>query len=168
MVLDPRGRSLGYAAEQRAPIADYPTDLRALWNATARSGVHQPVSPVSFETKGSPATGPGRLAPTATGHSAIGLASWYCNADRSRGPLSICFRGHPDTGGFDAFAAAGPRLRDALGPSWRGSTVRVNGIAVTLIDWCQCYAGETHEKLIDLYKDVFDAASASRGVTISW
>jgi hypothetical protein len=47
-------------------------------------------------------------------------------------------------------AAAGPRLRAALGPHWRGRIVRVvaNGrsIVVRLTDWCACPYG----RIIDL------------------
>jgi hypothetical protein len=73
---------------------------------------------------------------------------------------------HPDTGGFDAYAAAGPRLRNAIGSSWRGRIVTVNGVRVTLVDWCQCYQGQANEKLIDLYRDVFLVTGGS--VTIRW
>jgi hypothetical protein len=99
--------------------------------------------------------------PAGGGQSISGLASWYCRAD-----YSICTNNHPDTSGFDAFAAAGPALRQAIGSDWRGSIVYVDGIRVKLIDWCQCYKGEPHEKLLDLYYDVF-ARTGSR-VTVRW
>jgi hypothetical protein len=90
-----------------------------------------------------------------------GPASWYCRAG-----VSPCTYTHPDGSGFDAYAAAGPKLRAAIGPSWRGSIVFVDGIRVKLIDWCQCYKGESHEKLLDLYYDVFKRTGSA--VTIRW
>lgn len=65
-----------------------------------------------------------------------------------------------------AYAAAGPRLRAAICgsqscTSWRGRTVYVNGIAVRLIDWCQCHWHESNEKIIDLYKSVFDQVGST-------
>jgi hypothetical protein len=90
-----------------------------------------------------------------------GLASWYCRAGSSP-----CHYQYPDTGGFDAYAAAGPRLRAAIGGNWRGRIVSVNGIRVKLVDWCQCYKGQRHEKVIDLYYDVFRRAGGT--VTIRW
>jgi hypothetical protein len=53
-------------------------------------------------------------------------------------------------------AAAGPKLRAALGRHWRGTKVRVcNGDVcikdpITLTDWCQCYWKKPTERLIDL------------------
>jgi hypothetical protein len=97
----------------------------------------------------------------ATSHVLRGPASWYCRAG-----VSPCTYTHPDGGGFDAYAAAGPKLRAAIGPGWRGSIVYVDGIRVKLIDWCQCYRGEPHEKLLDLYYDVYRRTGTS--VTIRW
>lgn len=97
----------------------------------------------------------------ATSHSLSGRASWYCRAG-----VSPCTYTHPDGGGFDAYAAAGPKLRAAIGPAWRGSIVWVDGIRVQLIDWCQCYKGEPQEKLLDLYYDVYARTGGS--VTIRW
>ena len=96
-----------------------------------------------------------------TTHSITGLASWYCRAG-----VSPCTVNHPDTSGFNAYAAAGPRLRRALGSDWRGSIVYVDGIRVKLIDWCQCYAGQSNEKLLDLYYDVF--ARVGSAVRVRW
>ena len=96
-----------------------------------------------------------------TSRSISGAASWYCRAG-----VSPCTYGYPDDGGFDAYAAAGPKLRAAIGSSWRGRIVYVDGIRVKLIDWCQCYKGEPHEKLLDLYYDVFARAGSS--VTVRW
>ena len=95
-------------------------------------------------------------------HESTGGASYYCRAG-----VSICTVNHPDGGGFDAYAAAGPALRAAIGPDWRGRIVYVDGIRVKLIDWCQCYGGKTGvEKLLDLYYDVF--ARTGSQVTIRW
>ena len=97
----------------------------------------------------------------ATSHSITGRASWYCRAG-----WSPCTVNHPDDGGVDAYAAAGPRLRAAIGPTWRGHVISVDGMRVKLIDWCQCYKGEPNEKLLDLYYDVF--ARVGSNVTIRW
>ena len=102
------------------------------------------------------------------GRSISGEATWYCNADPSRGPISACMAIHPDTRGFDAYAAAGPRLRAALGPHWRGRVVSVNGVPVRLADWCACGGG----RLIDLYADVSERLGLLRrghgDVFVSW
>jgi hypothetical protein len=95
------------------------------------------------------------------GRSLAGLASWYCRAG-----VSICHYRYPDGPGFDAYAAAGPALRQAIGSDWRGSFVTVDGIRVKLVDWCQCYKGEPHEKIIDLYYDVY--ARTGSKVTVRW
>ena len=94
-------------------------------------------------------------------HALTGPASYYCWAGSSP-----CTNDYPDVGGVQAYAAAGPKLRAALGSDWRGSIVYVDGIRVKIIDWCQCYQGESNEKLLDLYHDVF-ARTGSR-VTIRW
>ena len=72
-----------------------------------------------------------------TTHAISGVASWYCRAG-----VSPCTYSQPDDGGVDAYAAAGPRVRAAVGSSWRGAIVYVDGLRVQLIDWCQCYQGE--------------------------
>lgn len=105
-----------------------------------------------------------------TGHSAKGLASWYCSFNKP-----ICRVGY---GPGTRSAAAGPALRAAIGgsqssPAYRNKTVKVCGstgcMNVKLVDWCQCYYKKSNEKLIDLYKIVFDAVGASKGtVTVSW
>ena len=96
-----------------------------------------------------------------TTHVLSGPASWYCRAG-----VSPCTNTQPDVGGFDAYAAAGPKLRSAIGPGWRGTIVYVDGIRVKLIDWCQCYRGEPQEKLLDLYYDVY--ARTGTAVIIRW
>jgi hypothetical protein len=102
-----------------------------------------------------------------TSHVLKGRASWYCNRDGSRGPISACHYQYPDTSAYNAYAAAGPKLRAALGSHWRGKIVYVNGLRVKLVDWCQCYGGQSGvEKLIDLYYDVYRRAGGN--VTIRW
>jgi hypothetical protein len=100
-------------------------------------------------------------ASSSSSHRISGFASYYCRAGSSP-----CTTGYPDGSGFNAYAAAGPRLRAALGSNWRGRIVDVDGIRVKLIDWCQCYKGESNEKLLDLYYDVF--ARTGSPVTIRW
>lgn len=102
-----------------------------------------------------------------TTHAISGRASWYCNADNPGDPYSICHNAYPDGPGFDAYAAAGPGLRAAIGADWRGTIVYVNGIRVKLIDWCKCTGGSVGVvKLIDLYNDVFVLTGSH--VTIRW
>ena len=102
-----------------------------------------------------------------TSHVLKGRASWYCNNDGSRAQISVCHYQYPDTGAYNAYAAAGPKLRAALGANWRGKVVYVDGLRVKLVDWCQCYGGQSGvEKLIDLYYDVYARAGSS--VTIRW
>ena len=100
------------------------------------------------------------VAPPTT-HVLRGYASYYCYAGSSP-----CTSGYADGGGFDAYAAAGPKLRAAIGSGWRGRIVYVDGVRVKLIDWCQCYQGQSNEKLLDLYHDVF--ARTGSPVTIRW
>ena len=107
-----------------------------------------------------PPAPPTQLA-TGGSHVLRGNASYYCDAGSSP-----CTSGYPDGGGFDAYAAAGPKLRAAIGSGWRGTVVTVDGIRVKLIDWCQCYKGEPQEKLLDLYHDVFVRTGSP--VTIRW
>jgi hypothetical protein len=103
-------------------------------------------------------------------HSVSGRASWYCNADDPSVPYSICHRSYPDGPGFDAYGAAGPGLRAALGAGWRNTVVLVCGrrcVEVKLVDWCKCTGGSVGTiKLIDLYQDVY--ARTGGNVTIRW
>jgi len=112
---------------------------------------------------------PKSVAPKTT-HAISGRASWYCNFDNPNDPYSICHNAYPDGPGFDAYGAAGPGLRAALGSGWRGRLVYVCGnqcVRVRLVDWCQCTGGSVGvTKLIDLYNDVF-VRTGSR-VTIRW
>ena len=78
------------------------------------------------------------------GHSTRGLASWF------RSPRGV--------------SAAGPALRTALGPGWRGRQVSVCAgpacITVVLGDWCAC-----SRRVIDLDDNQFARlAPLSRGV----
>jgi hypothetical protein len=99
--------------------------------------------------------------PPKTTHALRGYASYYCRAGSSP-----CTANYPDGSGFQGYAAAGPKLRAALGSGWRGSIVYVDGVRVKLIDWCQCYEGQSNEKLLDLYYDVF--ARTGSPVVIRW
>ena len=124
----------------------------------------QPEAKAESVAKPKPKSKGGVGTPTSTGRSVSGLASWYC-----RPGVSICTNGYPASG---AYAAAGPSLRAAFGgESWRGKTVNVCSgskcIAVKLIDWCQCYKGESHEKVLDLYYSVFSRLPNNR-VTVRW
>jgi hypothetical protein len=121
----------------------------------------RPIVVVAPTPRPAKAPAPKPLTSVAKGaHSISGFASYYCRAGSSP-----CTYTHPDGPGFDAYAAAGPRLRAALG-SWRGRIVIVDGIRVKLIDWCQCYQGQSNEKLLDLYYDVYSRTGTK--VTISW
>ncbi len=66
-------------------------------------------------------------------------------------------------------AAAGPALRAALGPSWRGTRVSVASggsvVSVTLADWCLCRVGGS-ERLVDLPAGDF-AALAPLGLGLA-
>jgi hypothetical protein len=103
-------------------------------------------------------------------HSISGRASWYCNSDNPSVPSSICHNAYPDGPGFDAYGAAGPGLRAAIGPGWRNNVVLVCGrrcVEVKLVDWCKCTGGSVGVvKLIDLYEDVY--ARTGGNITISW
>lgn len=106
-----------------------------------------------------------KVPPVRASSSITGKASWYCKAG-----VSVCHYQYPDGPGFDAYAAAGPKLRAALGSNWRGRVVSVNGIKVKLVDWCQCSKGLAREKVIDLYWDVAHRLGISGvgNVTIRW
>lgn len=107
---------------------------------------------------------------THTAHRLSGIATWYCNFDTSRGVWSRCMAIHPDRSRVaDLYAAAGPALRAALGPSWRGRRVTVHSgvrsVTVVLSDWCACGGGHT----IDLYRDAWDVLFPVRvPITITW
>jgi hypothetical protein len=99
----------------------------------------------------------------------LGRMTWYCKSG-----VSACHRAFPDRmGRHDAYGAAGPALRRAIGPGWRGTAVRVTwrgrSAWLWLIDWCLCRNG----RVVDAYADVFARlAPLSRGVLggvkVSW
>lgn len=105
-----------------------------------------------------------------SGHAVTGVASYYCNADPSRGRTSRCTVGHPDVGGDQFFAAIRRDLLDQL----RGRRVRVCAtgsrrcVEVQVID-CNCGPSAN---LIDLYADALERlVPVSRGtvsVVVSW
>ncbi len=137
-------------------------ELRELQLATAPPDRAQPdVQPASPVVVAIPPPKPPEPPKPRTSHVLRGYASYYCRAGSSP-----CTANYPDQGGVQAYAAAGPDLRAALGSDWRGSIVYVDGIRVKLIDWCQCYKGESNEKLLDLYYDVFSRTGSP--VVIRW
>jgi hypothetical protein len=151
----------GRASASSSAVIDEITILREpLPAATAPADRAQPSLPSSKPVVINVAPKVVDVAPKTT-HVISGLASWYCRAG-----ISPCTVNHPDDGGIDAYAAAGPRLRAAIGDGWRGKVIYVDGLRVKLIDWCQCYKGEPHEKLLDLYYDVF--ARVGSQVRIRW
>lgn len=130
-------------------------------NIPKRPKVRVPVSPVIVVNIA--------VQPKQSRHLISGWASYYC-----RSGVSKCVRNHPDTSGPDYYAAAGPKLRVAMGGGvsvhapqpWRGKIIYVDGVRVQLIDWCQCYYRQSNEKIIDLYYDVFKITGSK--VTIRW
>lgn len=131
-------------------------NAREAWPRTpapALGGGRLPDDPAAVETP-----------PVPAGATVAGIATWLCNADPSRGPVSRCTAGHPDGPGRDLYAAAGPALRRALGPGWRGATVAACAlkrcVTVELID----SNPERDGSLIDLYGDAFEElAPLSKG-----
>ncbi|HET7829206.1 MAG TPA: hypothetical protein VFL03_06590 [Candidatus Limnocylindrales bacterium] len=135
--------------------------------AATKTPRRQPAVKAGVFVKPTPKPKPKRYSTAGTRHALKGRASWYCNKDGSRAQISACHYKYPDTSGYNAYAAAGPKLRAALGSHWRGKIVYVNGVRVKLVDWCQCYGGQSGvEKLIDLYYDVYLRTGGN--VTIRW
>lgn len=91
-------------------------------------------------------------------------ASWYCNADPRRGPVSRCSRGHPDGRHEDLFAAVSPDLARLRGVTVLVCVAGSRCVSVRIID-CDCRARHS----IDLYADAFaELAPLSRGrVTVT-
>jgi len=129
-----------------------------------RPAVDQPTAKVETRSLVTP-----RPSVKRSGRSISGRASWYCSPAQP-----VCARGYPP-GSF--VAAAGPQLRVAMGGGysvnapqpWKGKTVTVCGngcVRVKLVDWCQCYWKQSHEKLIDLYSAPFQTTGGN--VTVSW
>lgn len=110
-----------------------------------------------------PRRSPKKVLPV-SGTSISGLASWYCQPSRS-----ICTSGYSSSG---MYAAAGPKLRAAIGRSWRGRRIVVCNHTtcrnLTLIDWCQCHRGTSIEKVIDLYHAAWTSLEAPTRVVIRW
>lgn len=110
------------------------------------TGGHPPplVRQVAHAVRVHPSTRRGQVA----GHRLlVGLSTWY------------------GTGPGAGDAAAGPRLRHALGSGWRGTRVRVSrgtrSVVVRLSDWCKC----PNNHVIDLSDEDFSRlAPLSRGV----
>jgi hypothetical protein len=102
-----------------------------------------------------------------TGNSLAGTASYYCNADASRGPLSRCHKDYPD-GQDSYYAAISKHYHDAL----RGKVVSVcvgsKCLPVKIMD-CNC---GPNPNLIDLYGDAFayfyPLTKGKFTVTVKW
>jgi hypothetical protein len=94
-----------------------------------------------------------------TSHSVSGVATWYCWPNGH--PASVCTHGYPASG---AYAAAGPELRAALGPHYKGKMVWVNGVTVRLVDFCAC--GGNH--VIDVYHSTWITIPNPSRVTVRW
>lgn len=67
------------------------------------------------------------------------------------------------------YGAAGPLLREALGPNWRGQLVEVEAgnrsTTVRLTDWCACGLRHGKPTIIDLSRDAFaELADPSVGI----
>ena len=155
---------VAYAAPDAALRAELRAGTLAGLASSAPERARPPVreaTPIVVEVAPPKPRGPAIGVASSTGNVLRGPASWYCRAG-----VSPCTYTHPDVGGFDAYAAAGPKLRAAIGPGWRGTIVLVDGVRVELIDWCQCFKGEPQEKLLDLYYDVYSRTGGS--VTIRW
>lgn len=121
-------------------LHDYAAPLRA---------VPTPVpTPLPQRPKAAPTTAhtsSGSGARTIRGGDLRGWATWYA------------------TGPGGLTAAAGPALRKAIGPGWRGSRVLVaragslRGIEVRLVDWCACGPRHGEPTILDLSDEAFDA-----------
>lgn len=140
----PADRQVPVAPQVRAPlVASYPSPAVASTAETRPTTASGPVARFVAPPAPPVASKPASLS---------GRATWYCLVGRSP-----CTRGHPDTAGADLFAAAGPALRQWLGPRWRGMTVRVCAanacVNVRLIDAC----GAGCRSVVDLYGDAFRA-----------
>lgn len=133
-----------------APIADFP--VPATTAPPARHVKQQPHIKVEPKT-GKP---PGQKAPPVSRATVTGVATWYCWPSYP----SRCTSGYPSSG---AYAAAGPELRQALG-HWRGKSVWVNGVRVTLIDWCACNGAH----VVDVYHSTWLRIPHQSSVTITW
>jgi hypothetical protein len=105
---------------------------------------------------GAPTAGPvpGRITPSP---SVTGSGPETTSQPETAATLSGIATWYDSTGG----AAAGPDLRAALGPGWRGSSVVVTradqgaGVIVQLTDFCACGARNGVPTLIDLDRESF-------------
>jgi hypothetical protein len=88
-----------------------------------------------------------------------GIATWYCWP--SGHPASRCTHGFSAGG---AYAAAGPEIRAALGPHYKGKTVWVNGVPVKLIDFCACSGNH----VIDVYHSTWITIPNQSHVVVRW
>jgi hypothetical protein len=95
--------------------------------------------------------------PRLGGSKVSGAATWYCWPAYP----SPCTRGYDWRG---AYAAAGPALRAALGPRWRGRHVWVNGVEVTLVDFCACSGNHA----IDVFHQTWITIPHPEAVVIRW
>ncbi len=151
-------------APDPSPVVRVGQRTGAPWS-TARAPHGQAIpspSPVATETPGRGLT-PGRT-PTPSVQASLelaGVATWY--------------RGVPGQ------AAAGPALRAALGPGWRGRDVLVCATSageqasstvcarVQLTDWCACMDRPGGPTLVDLDRRTFALlAAVGRGVVTVW
>jgi hypothetical protein len=149
------GRSTVAAAQAPRPA---PVSAPAPRGEGYEQGEAVPASPVAPERTAAPVV-PGAavdapLPTIGTGSAAAGgaLDPDPSSASTLRGTVSW----YPADG---PIAAAGPALRRALGPGWRGTAVRVSAggrsVVVVLSDWCGCYRGSVRERLVDLSDDAF-------------
>lgn len=141
------------AASRSAPESTVsPRSYDGLPSALARSGQPEshPGAPTTQIALGritpSPATGK-RPAPAEAPPDRItlrGIATWFAS------PSGV--------------SAAGPDLRAALGPGWRGTRVRVCAgdrcVATVLGDWCACGSRPGGPTVIDLDDNVFARLSS--------
>lgn len=85
------------------------------------------------------------------------MATYYCwPAGGSR-----CTVGFPADG---AYAAAGPEIRHAFHGHYKGKVVYVNGVRVTIADFCAC--GGNH--VIDVYHSTWVKIPHQSNVTVTW
>lgn len=85
------------------------------------------------------------------------MATWYCDPSWP----SPCTAGYNWRG---AYAAAGPVLRAALGPHYKGRHVWVNGVEVTIVDFCAC--GGDH--VIDVYHKAWLTIPDPEHAVVRW
>ena len=118
--------------------------------ASSSRGRPHPATPVRESPVGSAAVQPA-LTKTGLSESMTGISSWYAYVAGQ--------------------AAAGPALRAALSPGWRGSRITVCAgacVPVVLTDACQCYGS----RLIDLDRSDFarlgDPSLGLLNVEVSW